>query len=62
MSVVGMLSGDPGESYDGVAVNADEAPGGSHAAALMEVLEDREGLVFGQMAAVQRRALALGEV
>ncbi len=61
LSVVGMPAGGAGESYDGVAVDADEAPGGSHAAALAEVLEDREGPLFRQMAAVQRRALALGE-
>ena len=61
MSVVGVLPGGAGESDDGVAVDADEAPGGSHAAPLVEVFEHREGLLFGQVAAVERGALALGE-
>ena len=56
-----MLSGDPGESHDGVAVDADEATGGSHAATFIEMFEHRERRLFGQMAAVQRRALAFGE-
>src|SRR5512135_1847618 len=61
MSVVGMLSGHAGESHDGVAVDTDEAAGGTHAAAFIEMFEHRESRLFGQMAAVQRRALALGE-
>ena len=56
-----MLPGGAGQSYDGVAVDADESPGGADAAALVEVLEHREGLRLGQMAAVERRAFALGE-
>ena len=42
-------------------MDADEPSGLADAAALVEVLEDREGLLLGEMAAVQRRALALGE-
>jgi hypothetical protein len=61
MSVVGVLPGGAGQSDDGVAVDADEPPGGADAAALVEVLEDGVGLLLGQVAAVQRRALALGE-
>src|SRR4051812_37252488 len=61
MSVVGVLPGGAGQSDDGVAVDADEPPGGADAAPLVEVLEDRQGLLLGQVAAVQRRALALGE-
>jgi hypothetical protein len=61
MSVVGMLSGRAGQSDDGIAVDADEPPGGADAAPLVEVFEHREGLPLGQMAAVQRRALALRE-
>jgi hypothetical protein len=38
-----------------------EAPGGSDAAALVEVLEHGEGLLLGEMAMEQGRALALGE-
>jgi hypothetical protein len=61
MSVVGVLPGGAGQSDDGVAVDADEPSGGADAAALVEVLEDGVGLLLGQVAAVQRRALALGE-
>jgi hypothetical protein len=61
MSVVGMVPGGAGQSDDGVAMDADEPPGGADAAPLVEVFEHREGLLLGQMAAVQRGALALGE-
>jgi hypothetical protein len=61
MSVVGVLPGGAGQSDDGVAVDADESAGGADAAALVEMLEDGVGLLLGQVAAVQRRALALGE-
>ena len=56
-----MLPGGAGQSYDGVAVDTDEPPGGADAAPLVEVLEDCQSLLLGQMAAVQRGALALGE-
>jgi hypothetical protein len=52
MSVVGVLARGTGEPDDGVAVDADEPPGGADAAALVEMLEDRECLLFGQVAAV----------
>jgi hypothetical protein len=55
------LAGDTGEPDDGVAVDADEPPGGTDAAALVEMLEDRECLLFGQVAAVQRCPLAFRE-
>ena len=42
-------------------MDTDEASGGADAAALVEVLEDGVGLVVGQMAVEQRRALAFGE-
>jgi hypothetical protein len=61
MSVVGMLAGGAGEPDDGVAVDADEPSGGADAAALVEVLKHCVGLFLGQMAAVERRAFALGE-
>jgi hypothetical protein len=56
-----MLSGDAGQSDDGVAIDADQSSGGSDAAALVEVLEHGEGLLLGEMAVGQGRALALGE-
>jgi hypothetical protein len=61
MSVVGMLAGHAGESHDGVAVDTDEAAGGPDAAAFIEMFEHGESRLLGQMAAVQRRALAFGE-
>jgi hypothetical protein len=61
MGVVGVLSGGAGEADDGVAMDADESSGGADAAALVAVLEHREGLRLGPMAAGERRALALGE-
>jgi len=42
-------------------VDADEPTGGADATPLVEVLEDCQGLLRGQMAAVQRGALAFGE-
>jgi hypothetical protein len=56
-----MFSGDAGQSDDGVAVDADEPSGGADAAALVEVFEDGVGLLLGEVTAVERRALALGE-
>ncbi len=55
-----MLSGGAGESDDGVAMDADESPGGTDAAALVEVLKHGVGLLLGQMAAVERCAFTLG--
>jgi len=56
-----MFPGGAGESDDGVAVDADESSGGADAAPLVEVFEDSVGLLLGEAAAVQRRALTLGE-
>jgi hypothetical protein len=61
MSVVGVLSGGAGQSDDGVAMDTDQSSGGADAAALVEVLEHRVRLLLRQMAAVERRAFALGE-
>jgi hypothetical protein len=61
MSVVGMLSGEAGQSADGVGIDADQSSGGADAAALVEVLEHGEGLLLGEMGVEQGRALALGE-
>ncbi len=56
-----MPAGDAGQSADGVGIDADQAPGGTDAAALVEVLEHGEGLLLGEMGVEQGRALALGE-
>src|SRR5947209_4957144 len=61
MSVVGMPTGGAGEAEDGIAVDADEAPGLAYAVALGQVVQDRGGGGLGEMAAVQRCALALRE-
>jgi hypothetical protein len=61
MSVVGMLSDHAGQSSDGVGIDADQAPGGTNAATLVEVLKHGEGLLRGEMGVEQGRALALGE-
>jgi hypothetical protein len=61
MSVVGMAAGDAGQSAHGVGIDADQSSGGADAAALVEVLEDGQGFLRGEMAVEQRRALALGE-
>jgi hypothetical protein len=61
MSVVGMLSGGAGQSDDGIRSDADEAAGLSNAVALGQVVEDGDGRLIGESAAVQGRALALGE-
>jgi len=56
-----MLSGGAGQSDDGVAMDTDQSSGGADSAALVQVLEDRVGLLLGQMAAVERCAFAFGE-
>src|SRR5262245_47983818 len=42
-------------------MDADQSSGGADAAALAEMLEDRDGRRFGEMAAVQGRTFPLGE-
>jgi hypothetical protein len=61
MSVVGMLPGPAGQSDDGVAMDPDEASGRPDAAPLVEVVQDGEGLVLGQMGVEQGRTFAFGE-
>jgi hypothetical protein len=61
MSVVGMSSCGAGQPHDGVAVDADEAPGLSDAVALGQVFQDRDGGSLREVTAIQRRTLSLGE-
>jgi hypothetical protein len=61
MSVVGMLSDDAGQTPNGVGIDADQASGASDTTALVEVLEDGEGLLFREVAVEQGRTLAFGE-
>lgn len=49
------------QADDGIAVDVDQAPGLSDAAALGEVLAHGAGLLLGQVGVEQRRALALGK-
>jgi len=58
---VGVLSGGTGAAHDGVAMDADEAAGGPDATAVLEMFEHREGCSLGEMAAIQRCALAFRE-
>jgi len=46
---------------DGVFIHTDQAAGLTHAAALGDVGEDRDDLVFGQAGVEQRGAFALGK-
>jgi hypothetical protein len=57
----GVLPGHAAQPHDGVAVDADEAFGLADAAALDQVLEDRDGLLRRQAGVEQRGALAFGE-
>ena len=50
-----------GQPYDRVFVDTDQATGLPHAAALLQVLPDGEGLRFREFAVVQRGALAFTE-
>jgi hypothetical protein len=60
MQLVGVPPGGAGQSDDGVAVDADEAPGLADAVALGQVLQDGDRGWLEEVAAIQRRALALG--
>jgi hypothetical protein len=61
MSIVGMLSGGEGQSDHGVGLDADEATGLSDAVALGQMVENGDGRLLGESAAVQGCALAFGE-
>jgi hypothetical protein len=56
-----MIAGGAGQADDGIAMDADEAPGLSDAVALGEVMEYGAGLLLGHAAVEQWGALALGE-
>ena len=55
-----MLPGDAGQPPDGVGIDADQACGAANATALVEVLEHGQGILLGEMAVEQGRALAFG--
>jgi len=54
-----MRASDHGQAYHGVLVHSDQPAGLAYPATLLQVLQDREGLLVRKPAAVQRRALAL---
>jgi len=56
-----MLSGDASQAADGVGIDADEPACGADATALIEVLEDGDGLLLGEMGVEQSRPLPFGE-
>src|SRR5260370_340124 len=56
-----MLAGQDGQAYHGVLIHPDQTAGLAHAAARLQMLQDREGFVLGEFGPIQRRALALGE-
>jgi hypothetical protein len=57
----GVVAGLAGVSGHGVTVDAHEPLGLADAAALGEMIEDGDGLIFGQVRAEQGCALSLGE-
>jgi hypothetical protein len=61
VAVVSVLSGHPGQSGDGIAVDADQTCGRSDAPALEEVSQDVVGLLGWEVGVEQGRALAFGE-
>jgi hypothetical protein len=56
-----MPPGGAGQPQHGVAVDADEAAGLADAIPLGQVLQDGDGRLLGEVAAIQRGALALRE-
>src|SRR5689334_6369573 len=61
VELLGVVAGPQGVADDGVLADADQPAGLADADALLEVGQDRGGLVGGQAAAEERGALALGE-
>jgi hypothetical protein len=56
-----MLAGGAAIAADGIGMDLDQARRLEDATALVDVVEDREGLVLGPVGPVQRGALALRE-
>jgi hypothetical protein len=61
VAFLGVPAGDHGQPHHRVLVDPDQAARLANAAAFLQVLEDGDGFVLGQLAAVQRRAFAFGE-
>src|SRR3712207_6154672 len=61
VELLGVRAGDHGQAGHGILVDADQAAGLAHPTTLLQVLQDREGLVLGKFAAVQRGAFPFRE-
>jgi len=61
VELVGLLAGHHGQADDRVLVHLDQATGLSHPTTLLQMLQDGNGLVVGQLAAVQGRPFAFRE-
>src|SRR5512135_2524574 len=57
----GVVAGQPAVTDDGIAIHRHQSGGGADAVPLGAVLEDRQGLILGQLRPEQGRPLALGE-
>jgi hypothetical protein len=58
---LGLLARYQGQADNRVFVDPDQATGLTHAAAFLQMLEDREGFLLGQFATVQSSAFAFGK-
>jgi hypothetical protein len=61
VDVLGLLTGYHRQAYHGVFVDPHQSAGLTNAAAFLQMLEDREGFIVGELAAVQGRAFAFGK-
>jgi hypothetical protein len=59
--MLGVLAGNDSPADDGILVDADQAAGLAHPTVFLQMVQHGHGFVVGQLAAVQRRALAFGE-
>jgi hypothetical protein len=61
VELLGLLAGDQSQPDYRVFVDTHQAAGLADAAAFLQMLEDREGFVLGELAVVQGRTLTFGE-
>jgi hypothetical protein len=61
VGILGVPAGRPGVAVDGILIDADQPPRLADTAPLVEVLDDRDGLVLREARGKQGGALALGE-
>jgi hypothetical protein len=58
---LGVLAGHHGQADHGILVDPYQAAGLTHATTLLQMLEDSQGFVLGQFAAIQGRTFAFRE-